>query len=424
MDSLGTSQRGAFGKVGEDTTAPKEARSSRWSARLAPRSWALLIVVLAAVFALVNSQALLGIDPDLRFYLVIPLLWIGVGLIAWWAWRHAPAEKPRFGRRVLTLAVVAGLAQVAFLLLAGLIFGMGNSPYAHSFPAILGNIFFLVTYIGGLEFSRAALFAWGARRHATLSFVLITLLYTVLVVPVSYYSLLSRPDAALPVTGNLIFPRLAESLLATFLAGVGGPAAAFAYHFLVELFTWVSPYLPKLSWMEMALVGTLGPVVLLLVSSALTGKFERTVAVPQEVAPATEKKKGPSVAWLVVAVVALLLVWFQSGAFGVRGFMVSGRSMEPTLSAGDVVVIQDADPASIRVGDIILFQHGETRVVHRVISINQAQGEFTFTTQGDAAQVTDRPVGPQEYKGKVVLAIPRIGWPVLQVQELVARATQ
>lgn len=424
MKPLRTSPQGALQEAGEGAGALERRPSGRSLARLAPRAWVFLIVALAAVFGLVNSQALLGIDPDLRFYLVIPLLWIGVGLIAWWAWRHAIAERPRLARPVLRVAILAGLAQIAFLLLAGLIFGMGNSPYAHSFPAILGNVFFLATYIGGLEFSRATLFAWGARRHATLSFVLVTLLYTVLVVPVSYYSLFSSPDAALPVTGNLILPRLAESLLATFLAGVGGPAAAFAYHFLVELFTWISPYLPKLSWMEMALVGTLGPVVLLLVSSALTGKFERTVAVPQEGAQAAESKKGPSVAWLVVAVIALLLVWFQTGAFGVRGFMVSGRSMEPTLSAGDVVVIQDTDPASIRVGDIILFQHGQTRVVHRVISINRAQGEFTFVTQGDAAQVTDHPVGPQEYKGKVVLAIPRIGWPVLQVQELIARATQ
>jgi signal peptidase len=86
---------------------------------------------------------------------------------------------------------------------------------------------------------------------------------------------------------------------------------------------------------------------------------------------------------------ALCLAWFvllRPSFLGgpVSYVMVSGDSMEPTLSSGDLVVARDED--AYEVGDLVAFrvprgEHGEGAIViHRIAGGSAADG---FSTQGD-----------------------------------------
>lgn len=89
--------------------------------------------------------------------------------------------------------------------------------------------------------------------------------------------------------------------------------------------------------------------------------------------------------------------------------VVSG-SMEPAISAGDVIVTKQGAPDTVSPGDIITFHPyagSVARVTHRVVEITQ-EG---FLTMGDANDARDvNPVTPQMYIGKVFLIIPYIGF--------------
>ncbi len=61
--------------------------------------------------------------------------------------------------------------------------------------------------------------------------------------------------------------------------------------------------------------------------------------------------------------------------------VVSG-SMEPTVPVGSIIYVKEAEPSSIKKGDIIAFQSGESIVMHRVVDNKIVEG--TFTTKGDA----------------------------------------
>ena len=103
-------------------------------------------------------------------------------------------------------------------------------------------------------------------------------------------------------------------------------------------------------------------------------------------------------------------------------YIVASGSMIPTLNISDFVIIDHNIPFSnLKVGDIIVFkspgslipneQH-ET-IVHRIVHISIGIEGRVITTKGDANDGSipyiDYPLKEQNYIGKVVYVIPKLG---------------
>lgn len=89
--------------------------------------------------------------------------------------------------------------------------------------------------------------------------------------------------------------------------------------------------------------------------------------------------------------------------FGYGMSVVLSGSMESRLSADDLVIIKATD--SYNVNDIVLFQDGNSLVIHRIIEID---GD-TVTTKGDANNVADEPINKSQIKGVWVYDIAGFG---------------
>jgi signal peptidase len=97
-------------------------------------------------------------------------------------------------------------------------------------------------------------------------------------------------------------------------------------------------------------------------------------------------------------------------------YVVLSGSMEPTISAGDAVVVNSVDPASIESGDVITYTRaGEsTPVTHRVVEVVEGEDGLAFRTKGDANDAADAaPVPADNVTGEVWFAIPLVGHVVL-----------
>ena len=89
---------------------------------------------------------------------------------------------------------------------------------------------------------------------------------------------------------------------------------------------------------------------------------------------------------------------------------VEGGSMTPHLEDGDVALVRRVDPASLRVGDVVIFGRDGQTIVHRIVERSaQADGTLVFTTKGDANPVADAPVPASQVNAKLVLAVPMLG---------------
>ena len=89
---------------------------------------------------------------------------------------------------------------------------------------------------------------------------------------------------------------------------------------------------------------------------------------------------------------------------------VLSNSMQPTFSAGDLVITRAVRTSDIQVGDVVTIvpPSGSRPVIHRVTSISDG----VITTKGDANGVEDpwqaRLVGATSYR--LFFVVPAIGW--------------
>jgi signal peptidase I len=119
--------------------------------------------------------------------------------------------------------------------------------------------------------------------------------------------------------------------------------------------------------------------------------------------------------------------------------IVTGTSMQPTILAGSVAVIDKVPFNQLKIGDVIVFVPllAETSscdsgpaptltseasvpcyVIHRIVSIQTANGQEILTTKGDnnpgsicfGYDVIDCDINSSMYVGKVIFEIPLAGY--------------
>lgn len=111
---------------------------------------------------------------------------------------------------------------------------------------------------------------------------------------------------------------------------------------------------------------------------------------------------------IVFAAIAAVLV--LPPLLGCRNMAVVSGSMEPGIPVGSIVVVKEADPAKLKVGDVISYRmSGDTMVTHRIAAIDTQSGQVT--TKGDANEVEDaNPVAFSEIVGRKVFHVPYLGY--------------
>ena len=138
-------------------------------------------------------------------------------------------------------------------------------------------------------------------------------------------------------------------------------------------------------------------------------------------------KKAASIAisvvmWIIILVAALfafttLATKDDGSVASLAGFTpltVQSESMSPTFEEGDLIVIQQCDPAQLQVGDIITFHaiidNQYALNTHRIEAIDEVNGVRSFTTKGDNNDIADQHViADGDIVGKYAFTIPFMG---------------
>lgn len=96
--------------------------------------------------------------------------------------------------------------------------------------------------------------------------------------------------------------------------------------------------------------------------------------------------------------------------FGIKSFTIVSESMEPKINKQDVIFIKEVDKDEIEVGDIISFKTGEIINTHRIVKIEEQNGEEVYITKGDNNKKEDRGyVKLNDIEGKYLFKIPKFG---------------
>ena len=131
--------------------------------------------------------------------------------------------------------------------------------------------------------------------------------------------------------------------------------------------------------------------------------------------------------WLIVALAAAMMIFTvvsvstfdraDRNLFGYKAFIVLSDSMKATdFDAGDLVLVKEVDPATLKEGDIIAYtsqnssNYGET-VTHKIRRLTtDANGEPGFVTYGTTTDTDDETIVTYPYVlGKYKSHIPKVG---------------
>ena len=73
--------------------------------------------------------------------------------------------------------------------------------------------------------------------------------------------------------------------------------------------------------------------------------------------------------------------------------MVTSRSMEPLMEAGDIVVSKQIQKREIKRGDVLILplpQNRDLKYMHRVVEVNEELSRTTIRTKGDSNPNPDK----------------------------------
>lgn len=373
----------------------------------------ITIALLAGIYLAINLGLGKAVGGFVGTYLIIPLLWIIIGVVVLFLPRYRTAGKLKDKSSIIQLALMIGFFQLVLLIIGGLFAGFGKSPYSFTAMGISTNLLYVAAMLFGMELSRAWLVNHLGRKHVFLALALMAILYTLLSVPLTKLTGLRLEVGSIDFVNSTFLPSLAENLLATFLALLAGPIPALLYRGILQAFWWFSPVLPDLPWMFKGLIGTALPIVGLVLINSLYS--------PQT-GPKRGKRaeKGSITGWIITTVAAVGIIWFAVGLFPLQPALVGSGSMEPKMYPGDVVIIAKVPTDNIETGDVIQFRvPEEVTVMHRVIEIQETEGgSKVFITKGDANDEPDsEPVIPENVVGKAVMTIPKVGWASVVVKQ-------
>ncbi len=138
-------------------------------------------------------------------------------------------------------------------------------------------------------------------------------------------------------------------------------------------------------------------------------------------------KKAASIAisvvmWVIILVAALfafttLATKDDGSVANLAGFTpltVQSESMSPTFDEGDLIVIQQCDPETLQVGDIVTFHtiidNEYALNTHRIEAIDEVNGLRSYTTKGDNNDIADQHViADGDIVGKYAFTMPFMG---------------
>jgi signal peptidase len=379
----------------------------------------LLVGLLASIYLIINLVLPhAGLNPQIATYLIQPLLW-GV-LIA--VVKYMPEYRP-LGKRskknvFIQLALGMAAVQIMLYIIGGLFSGFGKSPSSFTLLGIAENIFYVGMMLIGMELSRAWLVERYGKKNTFLVIFLATLVFTIISIPLGQITGFQLRITSSNQVISSWLPLLAENMAASLLVLTAGAGASLSFRGLLAAFWWLCPILPNLDWALKGLIGTVVPIIGIVVINNYYALQAARVRSRKRV-----RNTSMPAGWIITAIIGVAIVWFAVGVFPIKPFLVPSGSMVPVIDPGDVVLVAPVQTDAIKVGEIIEYRSTKENIniVHRVIAITGDASNMFFITKGDANGSPDAdPVSPQAVIGREIFVIPKIGWISIAVKKLLS----
>ena len=348
--------------------------------------------------------------------LIQQILWFGLAFYCYYA-----SDKESFRNRDKTgkiqIVIIFTIIYLMVYFVLGLLFGYKRSPYAHTFSAILTNIWVFIPVIFFQEYIRAVLVRFTKRNETLL--VIIFLLFSL--IELNYGSMgasFATRESAFKYISSTLLPTLTRNALFTYFALVCDYWPSIIFRTAVMAMNILLPIFPDLDWFVTGLL-ELSTYVIMFISVNYMNDLSKRVTV--RTSRRAQRTSNPKVT-IPLLVVLLIFVCFVAGFFTYRPIAIVSDSMVPKFARGDAVVVKklsNKEKKSLKKNDIIQYSLDGRTIVHRIHKkIKDENGNITYQTKGDNNNAPDdKLVTLKQVKGKVTFVVPYAGWPSVLIYD-------
>lgn len=365
-----------------------------------------LYVISVINFALLFSALFINIGKSSRIVaacVLVPLAVINFLLIK--KRRSLSINK----KEVLTLMSVVAVLYVVIIQMTGLFFRFYKNPYFVDTERLLNTVIPLILIIAATEVIRYVALAQSDRFAGFMVYLTCvvseTLTFSNLVGITGF-------NHFMDLIGLTLFPAISANALYHYVSKRYGMAPVISYRMIMTLYIY---FLPAKTGMEDALqscIKIVFPIIMLAFVAALFEKQSKRVG----------KKSGAVGKFCSVVAIAfvVLVAMLVSNQFRFGALVIATDSMTGEINKGDVVIYERYETQRIEEGQVIVFKDQNTRIVHRVVRIDNIGGELRYYTKGDANNGLD--IGyrvESDIVGLVNVKLAYVGYPTLMIRELI-----
>ena len=369
----------------------------------------LILEIILLIFLLFNSFVFKIANMYVISGIMLPFLILMIVLNGF------EKDNYRYKKDVLLNIIIFLLMYYFITYFLGLFSGFVKSSYSLSFINIIKNTFPVIALILISELMRYVLFNKTKRNLPCL--IIGCLLFVM--VDVNTMVHIYDVKTALGITKMIclvVFPSITKNIFLTYLTMKVGYKNGIIYRLITEISTYLLPIFPDFGEYINVLLKTVLPIAIM---ARLNNMFNYYSVRKIKDSRYNSRKL---VLYSVITFALLTIVLLTSGLFTYQALTIGSGSMSPAIEKGDVIILKgmkNEEARKIKKGDVLVYNHDNKIIVHRVIKKSNNGKTISFKTKGDYNNAKDSwTVKQEDVIGIVKFRIRWVGMPTVALNEL------
>jgi len=357
----------------------------------------ILLAILSFALFVSNSVGRIELAIILVLYTIIINFWIKK--------RNLISNNKK---QIIILMTIFAFIYLAIFYLMGLYFGYYKSTTIFSLWTIRKYILPISVIIITSEIIRSILLALETKESNILTFIIMVLIDVIIYRDI--YDINSL-EGVLVLIGFILFASMSCNLLYNYISKRYGYISIIIYRLITVLYVYFIPFVPDIYVFFRSVLRMLYPYFIYKILEYTYSKEEITKAY---------KDKKKNIFYETILVVLIIgIVMLVSCKFKYGILVIGSGSMKGTINKGDAIVFEKYDGKQDEIGQIVVFQKDDVKLVHRIVDIKNINGEKRFYTKGDANQkIDDGYITDKQIIGVSKFKILYIGYPSIWVREM------
>lgn len=327
-------------------------------------------------------------------------------------------RKSLYSREITYILIALGLSYVGIFYLLGFVYS-GFSKQAITFGLssiftyIIPNVIIIISseLVRYIFLSQDSGHVYRGKKidiPKILTFINMVLIDMILVR--GMYNL-ETLNGFLGLTGFTLFASISYNLFYNYISKRYGEEPVIAHRLIVTLYAYLIPIFPNVYIFFRSFLRMVYPFLMYLILEYGYTKDRFVVSFKQ--------RKGNFLRIATILIATTLVIMLISCKFRYGIIVIGSGSMTGSINYGDAAVFESYHGQKVEPGQVVVFKKEGVRLIHRIVDVQNINGELRFFTKGDANDNNDEGYRTSaDLMGVFKFKINYIGYPTLFVNDL------